>query len=114
PVRDRPLAVAGVPYGFRAAGGAPGLYRVGDQLSVIPSFTGDGMAMALHSGLAAAEAILTGRDAPDFHAAWRRRSARQMALAGAGAWIMRAAPGAFARLARAPLSTAMARLTRVA
>jgi flavin-dependent dehydrogenase len=113
PAWDRPLAVAGVPYGFRHRGGEPGLYRVGDQLSVIPSFTGDGMAMALASGLAAAEAILAGEDAPRFHAEWRRRSARPMRLAGLGAWLMRTAPAAFA-LAASPAAAWMARATRIA
>ena len=83
PVWDRPLAVAGVPYGFRQpAAGPAGLYRIGDQAAVIPSFTGEGVALALHSGLAAAAAILAGQDAAAFHAAWRRRSAGPMRWAG--------------------------------
>ena len=32
----------------------PGLFRLGDQKAVIHSFTGDGMAMALHSAFMAA------------------------------------------------------------
>jgi len=38
---------------------------VGDQLAVVPSFTGDGMAIALYTGLAAARAVLEGRSAAD-------------------------------------------------
>lgn len=95
PSWPRPLAIAGIPYGFRhRAGGKPaGLFRLGDQLSVVPSFTGDGVAMALLSGLAAAEAIAAGRDDAAFHAAWRARSAAPMRWAGLGAFALRRWPG---------------------
>jgi hypothetical protein len=54
PCWPRPLAVAGQPYGFVHRGGAEGrLHRVGDQLAVIHSFCGAGLAIALDS----AEAI---------------------------------------------------------
>ena len=57
----RPLAVAGVPYGYRAGAVPPdGLFRLGDQAAVIPSLTGDGMAIALHSGTTASGAWLAG------------------------------------------------------
>ena len=67
----RPLAIAGLPYGYVAP--APSmLWRLGDQSAVIPSFTGDGMSIALHS--AALAATLIGQDAsPDaLQAAIRR------------------------------------------
>jgi hypothetical protein len=98
PAWARPLAVAGVPYGFRhrddpGEGDAPdSFYRVGDQAAVIPSFTGSGVAVALHSGLAAAAAILGGTGARRFHADWRRRAAGPMRWAGATAWLLRAVP----------------------
>ncbi|GGY61274.1 NAD(P)/FAD-dependent oxidoreductase [Marinobacter zhanjiangensis] len=59
---SRPLAVHGTPYGFLHPPGAarPGLFRLGDQTAVIPSFAGDGMAIALHSGFLAARACLSG------------------------------------------------------
>ena len=78
---DRPLTVAGVPYGFRyrpQPDDLPALYRVGDQCAVIPSFSGDGMAIAMHSGRAAAAAIVAGVDARAYHAARRSEFARQM------------------------------------
>jgi flavin-dependent dehydrogenase len=111
----RPLAVAGVPYGFRLGpGGPPGLFRIGDQASVIPSFTGEGVALALHSGLAAAAAILAEQDAAGFHAAWRRRSAVPMHWAAAGAWALRAAPAGFAAAATiGPLARLVAGRTRL-
>jgi len=114
PLWQRPMAVAGVPYGFRQSGGVDGLYRVGDQLSVIPSFTGDGMAMAMASGLAAAAAIAAGQGAAAFHAVWRRRSARQMRLAAAGAWLMQRMPGGFVAAMGTPLAALAMRATRVA
>ena len=116
PVWDRPLAVGGVPYGFRQpAAGPAGLYRIGDQAAVIPSFTGEGVALALHSGLAAAAAILAGQDAVAYHAAWRRRSAGPMRWAGAAAWLLQAAPGFFAAGAGfAPAARLVARRTRLA
>jgi flavin-dependent dehydrogenase len=116
PAWDRPLAIGAVPYGFRhRAAGPPGLWRVGDQAAVIPSFTGEGIALALHSGLAAAAAILAGQGAEAFHAAWRRRSAGPMRWAGLGAWLLRQAPAAFAAGAGlAPAARIMARRTRIA
>jgi flavin-dependent dehydrogenase len=96
PAWARPLAVGGVPYGFRHRDNGPGegdgFYRVGDQAAVIPSFTGSGVAVALHSGLAAAAAILAGTGARRFHAEWRRRAAGPMRWAGATAWALRAVP----------------------
>lgn len=53
------ITVAGVPYGWRSTGYTTGLYRVGDQAAVIASIAGDGVAIALSSGMAAAAAIAT-------------------------------------------------------
>jgi flavin-dependent dehydrogenase len=62
----RPLAVSSIPYGYIHAGGK-GLWCVGDQAAVIPSFTGDGMSIALHSGALAAEMYLAGAAADVYH-----------------------------------------------
>ena len=109
---DRPLSVARIPYGFvHGTGTTDFVYRLGDQMAVIPSFSGDGMAIALHTAFAAV------RPGPiPFHAAMRRtlrgQISRAMILHRLGqthpAWLVRAAslwPGALA---------AVARLTRVA
>ncbi|MGG5809138.1 NAD(P)/FAD-dependent oxidoreductase [Falsiroseomonas sp. CW058] len=93
PLLPRPLTVAGVPYGFVARGGLPGMFRAGDQAAVIPSFCGDGVAMALGSGRRAAEAILAGRDAPAHHAAWAGRIGGAMRLAGLLGGLVTRAPG---------------------
>jgi menaquinone-9 beta-reductase len=79
----RPLAVAGIPYGYRARpASANGLFRLGDQAAVIPSLTGDGMAIAVHSGQEAAGAWLAGTDSAGYHRALSRTLAPQMRLAG--------------------------------
>lgn len=75
----RPLAVAGIPYGYQAPAG--GLFRLGDQAAVIPSLTGDGIAIALHSGQQAAEAWLGALDAATYQRALARSLAPQMRLA---------------------------------
>lgn len=74
PLLPRPLAVSRIPYGFvhlPCRDDPPGIYRVGDQAAVIPSLTGNGVAIALHSARRAAEAYLAGRSAADHHAALR-------------------------------------------
>jgi flavin-dependent dehydrogenase len=53
-------AIANVPYGWRAKVGEPGLFRLGDQAGVIPSLAGEGMGIAIASGIRAANAYATG------------------------------------------------------
>jgi len=69
-VGARTLAISTIPYGYvaSAAPGTPGLWRLGDQAAVIPSFSGDGMSIALHSARLAADHLLAGRDAMQFQA----------------------------------------------
>lgn len=92
PASARPMTVAGVPYGFVHRGGGP--FRVGDQAAVIPSFCGDGVAMALASALAAAAAIGERQRAAHHHDAWAGRVAGGMRLAGLFAAAGRRAPRA--------------------
>jgi flavin-dependent dehydrogenase len=61
----KPLAISPIPYGYQS-NAAEGLWRLGDQAAVIPSFTGDGMSIALHSGALAAEMFLAGRSAEEY------------------------------------------------
>jgi flavin-dependent dehydrogenase len=83
PQMERPLAVYAVPYGH-VAHGADGLWRLGDQAAVIPSFSGDGMSIALHSARLAADAFLRGDDA----ALYQRRMARDVGLAVRAATLL--------------------------
>src|ERR1700739_1591194 len=58
----KPLAISPIPYGH-LGGPADGVWRVGDQVAVIPSFTGDGMSIALHSAILATDMYLNGNTA---------------------------------------------------
>ena len=67
PLWPRPLAIAAIPYGH-VQRACDGLWRLGDQAAVIPSFAGDGLAIALHSAHAAAQTYLAGLSADAFQA----------------------------------------------
>jgi flavin-dependent dehydrogenase len=89
PLLPRPLAISGIPYGYQARPApANGLFRLGDQAAVIPSLTGDGIAIALHSGQAAAECWLADGDSVAYHRRLTQTLAPQMRLAG---WLHHAA-----------------------
>lgn len=70
PLWPRPLAIYGMPYGYlNTQAKIPcGLYRLGDQMAVIPSFAGDGISIALHSAMLAVEKILKGSGCDAYHA----------------------------------------------
>lgn len=76
PCWDRPLAVFSVPYGYVRTD-SDGLWRLGDQAAVIPSFSGDGMSIALHSARLAVGFFTGGHSA----AAYQRRMARDVGMA---------------------------------
>jgi flavin-dependent dehydrogenase len=76
-------AVSGIPYGWRANETVEGVYRVGDQAAVIASLAGDGIAIALESGVAAAWAVAGGIPAADYQRDWARRARRPIGLAEA-------------------------------
>ena len=71
-------AISGVPYGWSARRTAAGVFRLGDQAAVIASLAGDGIAIALRSGMLAAAAMLT--DGADGACAFQRRFARDSAV----------------------------------
>ena len=69
PCGNRPLAIASIPYGFvQAHSDSPCPWRLGDQAAVIPSFAGEGISIALHSALLAAETFLTDGDCARYQA----------------------------------------------
>lgn len=82
PQWQRPLAVSSIPYGY-LAGRPSSLWCVGDQAAVIPSFTGDGMSIALHSASLAAQMYLGGASADEFHHTIQAHLGRGMRLATA-------------------------------
>ncbi|MBU6365290.1 MAG: electron transfer flavoprotein [Gemmatimonadetes bacterium] len=118
PLLARPLAISNVPYGYLApAAPDDGIFRLGDQGAVIPSFCGDGMSIALHSGRLAAEVLNAGGDAARFQRAFRRDVARQVRLAMAVQRLARTRWGPLALVAGfgalPGALSALARLTRV-
>lgn len=66
PCEGRPLAVAAIPFGLLWQDGG-GLWRLGDQAAVVPSFTGSGMAVALYSAGLAASCRLQGGTPDSYH-----------------------------------------------
>jgi flavin-dependent dehydrogenase len=74
---DRPLAIAGIPYGFVQTRG-DGPWRLGDPAAVIPSFCGDGIAIALHSARMAAGYMLSGKSSQEFQVDLSRDVATQI------------------------------------
>jgi flavin-dependent dehydrogenase len=77
---ERPLAVSAIPYGM-VRERTDGVWCLGDQAAVIPSFTGDGMSIALHTGLLAAEMYLGGATAGSFQRRVHAQLSRQVRLA---------------------------------
>jgi flavin-dependent dehydrogenase len=68
PCWSRPLAIAGLPYGYiQQRSSDPTFYRLGDQFAVIGSLAGEGLALALHSAFAAATCYIEGGTAKDYH-----------------------------------------------
>ena len=114
----KPLAIARLPFGFLRRGSVGArVYPVGDQAAVIPSFTGDGMAIALHSARLAAQAAADDAGADRYLAQLRADLARPIGLA---TWLQRRAetwPGRAATVAAfaafPPLMAHIARATRV-
>jgi flavin-dependent dehydrogenase len=49
PPLAKPIAITHIPYGYIRRTTEDGLYCIGDQAAVIPSFTGDGISIALHT-----------------------------------------------------------------
>ncbi|OYV32721.1 MAG: hypothetical protein B7Z81_12360 [Acidocella sp. 20-61-6] len=116
----QPLTIYRVPYGYihrPNANDPTHIFRLGDQAGVIPSFTGDGMAIALHSAALAVDMFTKGADARAFHRRLSEDISGQITRAG---WLYRLAsmPNLqgviFSGMQLFPASLRMAaRLTRV-
>ena len=83
---DRTLidAIANVPYGWRARATSDAVFRLGDQAGVIPSLAGEGMGIAIASGIRAGHAYIAGgaAAAPRFQRDFAAATARPIRLAG--------------------------------
>jgi flavin-dependent dehydrogenase len=117
---DAPIdAIANVPYGWRLKTGTVGLFRLGDQAGVIPSLAGEGMGIAIASGVRAAQAYLA--EGPGGAVRYQQRLASALARPIGLADIIRHAaesPRAAPYLlglagALPPLIALAARLTRI-
>lgn len=112
-------AIGHLPYGWRARGTKPGIFRLGDQAGVMPSLAGEGISLALASAEWAVRhwARGDGAAAPAYQRAFARRLRRPLALAGMIAGLGQRP--AMARVAAALLSGVpgaagmLARMTRV-
>lgn len=85
PASPRVDTIAAVPYGWIVQETTPGLFRLGDQAAVIPSLAGEGMSIAIASGIAAAQAWRQGGGdaAPAYQQAFARRARRPVRVAEA-------------------------------
>lgn len=92
PLQAQPLAIAPIPYGYLAQE-AKGVWRVGDQAAVIPSFTGDGISIALHSASLAAEFCLAGATPDAYLHTLRGQLRNSMRLATGLSRLMVTSPG---------------------
>ncbi len=81
PLLEKPIAITHIPYGYIRRTTEEGLYCIGDQAAVIPSFTGDGISIALHTARCAVAACLAGEPAPVFQGKLRSALLNQMRLA---------------------------------
>jgi flavin-dependent dehydrogenase len=100
PLLEKPLALSSIPYGMLLRDAEPGLWRLGDQAAVMPSFSGDGMSIALHSAAVAADLYLRGGASSELAARLHRELHGPIALATAISRLMIGAP-ALAHVLRA-------------
>ncbi len=101
--------VGAVPYGWIARTTEPGLFRLGDQAAVIPSLAGEGMSIALASGVMAARHWLAGgaKAAQTYQRAFATRAHAPVQLAKAARTLAETRLGSTAALALARLFPAL-------
>jgi flavin-dependent dehydrogenase len=81
PLLTKQIAITHIPYGYIRRTTEEQLYCIGDQAAVIPSFTGDGISIALHTARCAVAAYLAAEPAAIFQAKLRSALLAQMRLA---------------------------------
>lgn len=101
--------IGAVPYGWIAHDTAPGLFRLGDQAAVIPSLAGEGMSIAIASGIMAARYWCAGgsRSAPAFQRAFASRAFPPVQLAKVARIFAETRLGSATALALARLSPSL-------
>lgn len=114
PLLAKPLALSSIPYGMLRSHSEPDLWRLGDQTAVTPSFAGDGISIALHSAVLAADLYAHGGTSAQLAARLHRHLHRPISLATSFSRLMIAAPSlALALHAWPGLLSSMAKYTRV-
>lgn len=99
PLLEKPLALSSIPYGLLSRSAPTGLWRLGDQAAVIPSFSGDGISIALHSAQLAAGLYTRGAPVHELARRLHAELRNSIGLATTISRLMVAAP-ALAHLAR--------------
>ena len=114
PCWAKPLSIYGIPYGFvhRADAPSPRIHRLGDQLAVIPSFCGDGIAIACTPPHLAVNRHLTGEPPLDGAAFASQIRAATLLARAARYPLLQTIATAACRLSPALLRT-MASATRI-
>ncbi|HVB89441.1 MAG TPA: FAD-dependent monooxygenase [Beijerinckiaceae bacterium] len=112
----RPQSIWPIPYGHLCTA-SDGAWRLGDQAAVVPSFSGDGIAIALHSANLAAQYYLSGKPSGEFQTRLASDLAAQIRRA---TWLSRVLVHPFGQAAAAAtfafapgLLAVVARATRV-
>ena len=102
-------SIGAVPYGYVARDTQAGLFRLGDQAAVIPSLAGEGMSIAIASGIMAARHWLAGgpAQAPAYQRAFAARAYPPIQLAKAARYLAESTLGARAALVLARLFPAL-------
>ncbi len=84
PLFAKPLAIANLPYGYVLSGEQDGpeeVWRLGDQAAMTASLSGDGMSVALRSARLAAQSLIQGKTATQFHRQLARHVGPQVRMA---------------------------------
>lgn len=92
PLWERPIVVTCPTRGYLHRQGDLAFYRVGDRLAHIPPFTGDGLAIALSTGVLAATHIRDSRSPEQYYAAARKLTASSVGVASSLALLISSKP----------------------
>jgi flavin-dependent dehydrogenase len=111
---EKPLALSSIPYGYLRRDAPDGLWRLGDQAAVIPSFSGDGISIALHSAHLAAEHFLAGGKADEYQRNLHAQLSGPVKAATVVSQLMVAAPSLASGVRLCPRALALiTRRTRI-
>ena len=99
--------IGAVPYGFIAHTTEDRVYRLGDQAAVIPSLAGEGISIALASGVCAAGSYARGETASEYQAAFAAMARKPVRLASFAWHLAEAGLGARAVIAIARIAPSL-------